>query len=118
MILVEVFEHLLIVVIGSLLGSAIFAFVFIYILKHSIFSSAAQLVSDEARRKAAEWLEKVIEKGINRVLKDPAVKKIVIEILDVVKKKIEGDEKNEPVEKDCRVESLERYIKEEIKDNK
>ena len=92
MILVEVFEHLLIVVIGSLLGSAIFAFVFIYILKHSIFSSAAQLVSDEARRKAAEWLEKVIEKGINRVLKDPAVKKIVIEILDIIKEKLIKEE--------------------------
>jgi len=94
MILVEVFEHLLIVVIGSLLGSAIFAFVFIYILKHSIFSSATKLVSEEARRKAAEWLEKVIEKGINRVLKDPAVKKIVIEILDIVKEKLIKEEDN------------------------
>ena len=92
MILIEVLEHLLIVVIGSLLGSAIFAFVFIYILKHTIFSSAAQLVSDEARRKAAEWLEKVIEKGINRVLKDPAVKRIVIEILDIVKEKLIKEE--------------------------
>lgn len=92
MIFIEVLEHLLIVVIGSLLGSAIFAFVFIYILKHTIFSSAAQLVSDEARKKAAEWLEKVIEKGINRVLKDPAVKKIVIEILNIVKEKLIKEE--------------------------
>lgn len=92
MILVEVLEHLLIVVIGSLLGSAIFAFVFIHILKHSIFSSATQFVSDEAIKKAAEWLEKVIEKGINRVLKDPAVKKIVIELLDTIKEKLLKDE--------------------------
>jgi len=95
MILIEILEHLLIVVIGSLLGSAIFAFVFIYILKRSLFSSATNLVSDEARRKAAEWLERVIEKGINRVLKDPAVKKIVIEILNVVKEKlIKEEDKN------------------------
>jgi len=92
MILIEVLEHLLIVVIGSLLGSAIFAFVFIYILKHSIFSSAANLVSEDARRKAAEWLEKVIENGINRVLKDPAVKRIVIEILDIIKQKLLREE--------------------------
>lgn len=92
MILIEVLEHLLIVVIGSLLGSAIFAFVFIYILKHSIFSSAANLVSEDARRKAAEWLENVIEKAINRVLKDPAVKKIVMEILDVIKEKLIKEE--------------------------
>ena len=92
MILIEVLEHLLIVVIGSLLGSAIFAFVFIYIFKRTIFSSASKLVSEEARRKAAEWLEKVIEKGINRVLKDPAVKKIVIEILDIAKQKLLKEE--------------------------
>lgn len=83
-----IFTHLLIVVAGSLIGSLIFTSVFIIILKHTILTSAHKLISQETKRKVAEWLEEVVRNGISDALKDERVKKIVEEILELVKDKL------------------------------
>lgn len=92
MFLEEILTHLLIVVIGSLVGSSIFTLVFIFILKHSIISSATKLVSREAKEKATTWLQESIKNGIGDALKDPKIKKVTEEILDIVKEKLIKEE--------------------------
>jgi hypothetical protein len=92
MLLPEIFEHLLIVVIGSLVGSCIFTLVFIFILKHSIISSATKLVSREAKEKATTWLQESIKNGIGDALKDTKVKMVILEILELVKAKLLKEE--------------------------
>ena len=92
MFLEEIFAHLIIVIIGSLVGSLIFTLVFLEIVKHSITSSATKLVSQESKEKAATWLQAVVKNGISDALKDPKIKNVVNEILDIVKQKLLKEE--------------------------
>jgi hypothetical protein len=92
MYLEEILIHLLIVVIGSLIGSFIFTMVFIYIIKRSILASASKLISAETKQKVAEWLQEVVKNGISESLKDPKVKAIALEILELIKEKFIKEE--------------------------
>lgn len=102
----ELSIHLPIVIIGSVVGSTIFAFVLVYIFKHTL-SSYSKYISEEMQEKATKWLHETIKNAIceaftdSRVkktigdsLEDPKVKNVVLDILDVVKEKLIKEEDN------------------------
>lgn len=104
MFLEELTVHLPIVIIGSLVGSTIFAFVLIKIFKHTL-SSYSKFVSEEMQEKATKWLGETmknaiceafkdsrIKEAIGDALDDPKVKKVVGEILDITKEKLLKEE--------------------------
>ena len=104
MFIEELLIHLPIVIIGSLVGSTIFAFVFIKIFKRSL-SSYSSLITEEAQEKAAKWLcgtiknaiceafaDSRVKQSIGDALEDPKVKKVVVEILDITKEKLLKEE--------------------------
>lgn len=104
MFIEELTIHLPIVIIGSVVGSTIFAFVLIYIFKHTL-SSYSKYISKEMQEKATMWLGETIKnaiceafvdsrvkKAISDGLDDPKIKKVVEEILDITKEKLIKEE--------------------------
>ena len=84
----EIIVHFCIVVSASLIGSLIFTTIFIVILRWTILSSASKLISDETKKKIAIWLQEVVRNGIADSLHDPKIKKIVEEILELIRERL------------------------------
>ncbi len=95
MIWIDILTHLGIVVAGSILGSLIFSCIFIFIVKRSILTSASKMVSQETREGLAIWVQDQIKNGIGEALQDDKVKKIIVDILELVKDRISGGDKRE-----------------------
>jgi len=86
--------HFLLIVAASLVGSFIFTFVFVHIIKYSILHSAEKAVGEETRVRIAEWLQRVVKDGITDALKDEKLKAIIIELMEFVKEKLIKEEEH------------------------
>jgi len=84
--------HFVLIVCASLVGSLIFTFIFVHVIKHSKFHSASKALGEETRVRIAEWLQSVVKNGITDALKDEKLKAIIIELMEFVKKKLIKDE--------------------------
>lgn len=92
MILEDILIQFGIVITASLIGSFIFSTIFLKVIKITFVSSAAKLISREAKEKVTTWLQESIKNGIGDALKDPKIKKVVTEILDIIKEKLLKEE--------------------------
>jgi len=82
------------IVCASLVGSLIFTFIFVHVIKYSILHSASKAVGEETRVRIAEWLQKVVKDGITDALKDEKLKAIIIELMEFVKEKLIKEEEH------------------------
>lgn len=100
MFLEDMVTQLTIVIIGSLVGSTIFSLVFLKILRRSIVSSATNLISEDTKEKAADFLQSTVKNGFSDALRDPKIKTILLEVLELVREKLikEEDESIKPEE--------------------
>jgi len=89
----EILQHFAIVVCASLVGSLIFTFIFVNVLRYSISRSASKVIDEEGKVKIAEWLQSIVKNGITDALKDEKIRNLIIEILELVKEKLLRNEK-------------------------
>ena len=75
------------------MGSLIFTFIFVNVLRYSISRSASKVIDEEGKVKIAEWLQSIVKNGITDALKDEKIRNLIIEILELVKEKLLRNEK-------------------------
>lgn len=90
----DILVQFLIVICASLMGSFIFTFVFVNVLKHSILHSASKAIGEETKTRIAEWLQTVVKDGITDALKDEKLKAIIVEIMEFIRAKLLKGEEN------------------------
>lgn len=88
----QVLSSALGIIIGTLvvmiLGVVFVPLMFKFSAK-KIMKQIGELLSDDKNKGAMQkWFEEVIQAGISNALKDPKIKKIVLEILELTKEKI------------------------------
>jgi len=84
----DIIVQFLIVITASLVGSFIFTFVFVNVLKHSILHSASKALGEETKTRIAGWLQAVVKDGITDALKDEKLKTIIVEIMELIREKL------------------------------
>lgn len=89
----EILQQFTIVVCASLVGSLIFTFIFVNVLRYSISRLASKVIDEEGKLKIAEWLQSIVKNGITDALKDEKIRNLIIEILELVKEKLLKNEK-------------------------
>lgn len=81
------------IIIQNIIGGAVFTAVSLTIsyftIKYLIRKVMREITSDEQKKKFALWIRDMIADNIEYWLKDKKVRKVVLEILDLVKEKIE-----------------------------
>ena len=86
--------HFALIVCASLVGSLIFTFIFVHVIKYSILHSAEKAVGEKTRVRIAEWLQKVVKDGITDALKDEKLKAIIIELMEFIREKLIKEEEH------------------------
>ena len=89
----EILQQFAIVVCASLVGSLIFTFIFVNVLRYSISRSASKVIDEEGKVKIAEWLQSIVKNGITDALKDEKIRNLIIEILELVKERLIKEDK-------------------------
>jgi transcriptional accessory protein Tex/SPT6 len=84
----DILIQLIIVVLASLIASIIFPYIFIKIIKHTASSYISTLISDEMKQKFLHSIEEAVKNGFTESLKDPKVKAIINDLLDLLKEKM------------------------------
>jgi len=82
-------EQILSQIIGFLIGGALFTVVGLFTLRFFIQRILKELTNDEQKSRLGTWLQDVIKNSLVKSLDDPKIKKITIEILELVKEKLE-----------------------------
>lgn len=85
----QIISHLL----GFLIGGALFTIVSMFTLKFFIRRILKELTSTKQKSRFGLWLQEIIKDSLVKSLDDPKIKKITIEVLELVKEKLEA--KNE-----------------------
>lgn len=83
-----ILEPIIINIIGFLCGGLLLTLVAGFSLKFFIHRIIKEILSDENKSRFGAWIEDIIKHSIAKGLKDPKIRKIIVETLELAKEKL------------------------------